>query len=67
MGMRGRLYGIVTAMLAIALVASACGSGGGGNEPGGLGGSIVVSGSSTVEPISALNAQGRKSRSKQIR
>lgn len=56
MGKRGRLYGIVTAMLAIVLVASACGSGG-GNEPGGLDGSIVVSGSSTVEPISVLNAE----------
>jgi phosphate transport system substrate-binding protein len=56
--------GIVAAMLALALVAAACSNnnndnpGGGGNtEPAPLSGSIAISGSSTVEPISSLVAE----------
>ena len=48
-------------LVALSLVAAACGGGGeGGNDPGGqtdLTGSIFISGSSTVEPISALVAE----------
>jgi len=56
--------GIVAGLLALALVAAACG--GGDDEPGGntgaagneeLSGSIVISGSSTVEPVSSIVAE----------
>jgi len=56
--------GIVAGLLALALVAAACG--GGDDEPGGnagaagneeLSGSIVISGSSTVEPLSSIVAE----------
>ena len=47
--------------LSVALIAAACGGdGGSGSGAGGAGdlsGSITISGSSTVEPISAANAQ----------
>ncbi|HET9311707.1 MAG TPA: phosphate ABC transporter substrate-binding protein PstS family protein [Actinomycetota bacterium] len=55
---------IVAGLLALALVAAACG--GGDDEPGGntgaagneeLSGSIVISGSSTVEPVSSIVAE----------
>ena len=51
---------IVGAVAAMALVAAACGGGDGDGQatgPGGLEGTIVVSGSSTVEPISSLVAE----------
>jgi phosphate transport system substrate-binding protein len=54
--MRGRTrLPLVAAAAAVALIATACGGGGGAG--GGLGGSIFVSGSSTVEPVSALVAE----------
>lgn len=58
-GGRVRLLG---AVLAIGLVAAACGDDGeagtgGGNVEQGLGGAIVISGSSTVEPISVAVAE----------
>ena len=56
-----RLGGILGAVLALSLVATACGDGGdsgdGDGEPAGLTGTINISGSSTVEPISALVAE----------
>ncbi len=59
-----RYAGIVVGVLALALVAAACGgssddnSGGGSASGGGdLSGSINISGSSTVEPISSLVAE----------
>jgi phosphate transport system substrate-binding protein len=48
--------GILGAALALGLVATACGGGGGGASDA-LTGTINVSGSSTVEPISALVAE----------
>ncbi|HSJ51682.1 MAG TPA: phosphate ABC transporter substrate-binding protein PstS family protein [Actinomycetota bacterium] len=61
MGM-GKKWALVALVLSLALVAAACGGdddgGGNGNGAGaGLTGDIFVSGSSTVEPISALVAE----------
>ncbi len=60
--MRHRLGSRALALgFAVALVAGACGDSGGGATTdeggGGLSGSVTVSGSSTVEPISARNAE----------
>jgi phosphate transport system substrate-binding protein len=56
-----RFMGVAGAVLALAMVAAACGSGddtgSGGTGSQDLTGSIVVSGSSTVEPISSLVAE----------
>jgi len=55
-----RWLSAIVMVTALALVAAACGgdddggSGGDGNEPSGLTGSVDISGSSTVEPISSL-------------
>jgi phosphate transport system substrate-binding protein len=61
---RGKHLRIFAAVAAIALIAAACGgddddsgSTGTGDAPQDLSGEIVISGSSTVEPISAANAQ----------
>jgi phosphate transport system substrate-binding protein len=60
--LRGKAFGkVVVAMLTLPFIAAACG-GDGGNGPSGssnqsLSGKIVVSGSSTVEPISSTVAQ----------
>lgn len=49
---------IVLGVVALSIVAAACGDGTGNDDSGnGLTGSITVSGSSTVEPISALVAE----------
>jgi len=48
--------GVVAAALALSLVAIACGGEGDGTD-GGLTGSITISGSSTVEPISSVVAE----------
>jgi phosphate transport system substrate-binding protein len=48
--------GVVSATLALSLVAMACGGEGDGTD-GGLTGSITISGSSTVEPISSVVAE----------
>lgn len=53
---RGWLVG-AAAVLALGLVAAACGGGGDGAGGGDLTGTVVISGSSTVEPISARNAE----------
>jgi len=45
----------ILVIVALAVVAAACGSSGGDGDPGSSG--IRISGSSTVEPISAANAQ----------
>ena len=60
MSIRSRRLKIVAALAAVALLAGACG--GSGNplddeEGGGASGSIAISGSSTVEPISGANAE----------
>ncbi len=54
-----RSLGVGAALVALATVAAACSSTSGGTEPtaAGLTGSINISGSSTVEPISALVAE----------
>ena len=58
-----RLAGALVALLALTLVAAACGSdddGGGSGDTGGtdaVSGSITISGSSTVEPISSVVAE----------
>ena len=62
MSKRQRWSPIIGAAVALAMVAAACGgdegdTGTDGNEPSGLSGSITISGSSTVEPISALVAE----------
>jgi phosphate transport system substrate-binding protein len=54
--------GLVAGLLALSLVAAACGggddtSGDGGSTDEGVSGSIVISGSSTVEPISSVVAE----------
>ena len=55
---RGRHTGLVAAAIAVALVGAACGGGAaGGDEGSELTGSIFISGSSTVEPISSLVAE----------
>jgi phosphate transport system substrate-binding protein len=54
---RGRGAGFVAAAIAVVLVGAGCGggaAGGGGSE---LSGSIFISGSSTVEPVSSLVAE----------
>ncbi|HEY5904855.1 MAG TPA: phosphate ABC transporter substrate-binding protein PstS family protein [Actinomycetota bacterium] len=53
---------VVAALLAFSLVAAACGDDGGGGDGGtepdeGVSGQIVISGSSTVEPISSVVAE----------
>ncbi len=51
---------VLALLFALALVAAACGDSGGGGTAataGGLGGAVNISGSSTVEPISARNAE----------
>jgi len=51
-------WAIVAAFVALALVGAACGGDGGDQgTDGGLSGTIVISGSSTVEPVSALVAE----------
>ena len=59
--MKRRMMAVVASLAALTLVAAACGGGndgdGGGDGPTGLNGTIVVSGSSTVEPISSLVAE----------
>ena len=58
--MKRRTLAVVTSFAALALVAVACGGGDGDGQatgPEGLEGTIVVSGSSTVEPISSLVAE----------
>ncbi|HEX6009117.1 MAG TPA: PstS family phosphate ABC transporter substrate-binding protein [Actinomycetota bacterium] len=62
--MKRRKWAVVALFAALTLVAAACGDddggtdgGGGATGPGNLEGSIVVSGSSTVEPISSLVAE----------
>ena len=62
MRMSRKLLALLAGLLALSLVAAACGGGdddgGGGGDGGGeLTGSVNVSGSSTVEPISSLNAE----------
>jgi len=56
-----RKWAVVALFAALTLVAAACGGGddgdGGGDGPTALNGTIVVSGSSTVEPISSLVAE----------
>jgi phosphate transport system substrate-binding protein len=57
-----KLLALPAGLLALSLVAAACGGGdddggGGGDGAGELTGSVNVSGSSTVEPISSLNAE----------
>ncbi len=59
---RTRSLRLMVATLSLALVAGACGGGDGGDGPTGggdsdLSGSVTISGSSTVEPISALVAE----------
>jgi phosphate transport system substrate-binding protein len=49
--------GVVAALLALALVAAACGDGTDEPSDGELTGSITISGSSTVEPISSVVAE----------
>ncbi len=59
--LRGGSIRLVFLGLSVALIAAACGgnggSGGGAGGAADLSGSIIISGSSTVEPISAANAQ----------
>jgi phosphate transport system substrate-binding protein len=58
--LRGGSIRLVFLGLSVALIAAACGGdggSGGGAGAGDLSGSITISGSSTVEPISAANAQ----------
>ena len=56
----GKPVRLLLVLLALSLVAAACGGGNGGDTASGeegLSGEVVISGSSTVEPISALNAE----------
>jgi phosphate transport system substrate-binding protein len=57
--LRGKHLRILAAIAALALIAAACGGDDNGDGAGGeeLSGEILVSGSSTVEPISSLNAE----------
>lgn len=52
-----RRLGAVAGIVALALLAVACGGGGGGGTRPNLRGTIVISGSSTVQPISSLMAE----------
>jgi len=58
---RTRIWRLLALMLAVVLFAAACGDDDGGGDAGGggegLSGSVVVSGSSTVEPISIAVAE----------
>lgn len=57
---KGRSWRLLVLALMVALVAAACGDGAGGasaGEDGELSGGILISGSSTVEPISSLVAE----------
>jgi phosphate transport system substrate-binding protein len=54
---RGRGTAVVAAAIAVALVGAGCGGGAAGDDGSGLTGSIFISGSSTVEPISSLVAE----------
>src|SRR5713226_6349795 len=60
---RRRLAGMLGGALALTLVAAACGSNssGGGAKGGNLSGSLNISGSSTVEPITSLVAENFQS------
>jgi len=57
---RNKRFALVAGLLSIAMLAAACGGGdegggdGGGNTASGLTGTITVSGSSTVQPITSL-------------
>jgi phosphate transport system substrate-binding protein len=53
----GRPMRLLLLILALALVSAACGGGDDSGSGGDLSGEILVSGSSTVEPISSLNAE----------
>ena len=53
----GRLMRLLLLVLALALVSAACGDDDDSGAGGDLSGEILVSGSSTVEPISSLNAE----------
>lgn len=60
--LNGKAWRLLIAALGLALIAAACGgddddNGGSGSDGEAVSGSIVVSGSSTVEPISAANAE----------
>jgi phosphate transport system substrate-binding protein len=57
--LRSAALRLVVAALAVGVLAAACGGDGGSGAGAGeeLSGEIVISGSSTVEPISALNAE----------
>jgi phosphate transport system substrate-binding protein len=58
MGNRRIKLGAVAAFSALAVLGAACGSdGGGGNAQAGMSGTVTVSGSSTVQPISSLVAE----------
>jgi phosphate transport system substrate-binding protein len=61
MRMCSKHAGVVAAVLALSLLAAACGGDGDGSDGGtsdeGLTGSITISGSSTVEPISSVVAE----------
>lgn len=56
-----RIWGIVALIAALSIVAAACGDDGGGNDGGAggeeLSGELFISGSSTVEPVTALVAE----------
>jgi phosphate transport system substrate-binding protein len=56
---QGSKWAVVRPLASLALVAASCGGGGDSGAPTGRGleGTVVVSGSSTVEPISALVAE----------
>jgi phosphate transport system substrate-binding protein len=59
--LHGRAYRLLPLVLTLAFFAAACGDdnsgSSGGSGSGNVSGEIAVSGSSTVEPISAANAQ----------
>jgi phosphate transport system substrate-binding protein len=62
MGKRGKWFALVAAVGVLGLVSAACGSsddngGGTGASGGNVTGSLNISGSSTVEPITSLNAE----------
>lgn len=57
MGKRGKWLAVVAAASSLSLLAAACGGGGGDTGSGDLTGTITISGSSTVQPISSLVAE----------